>query len=164
MHTFFSYLLWTCVSFCSLSLFDRLRYGAQIAQIHSGSKTSSWHSFENFQARGVHSERQVILSNFSDITLPDVIQTWGWESLCVKPVRCPIMFVQQFYFNLHDIDTNVRWFATRFRGTRIVVTPDLVAEVLCDPKVSHPDHPSCDRLQTVSWDMFISHFYETPSI
>ena len=33
--------------------------------------------FENFQVRGVHPERQVILSDFSDTMLPDVIRTQG---------------------------------------------------------------------------------------
>ena len=42
-HTIFSYLLWTCVSFCFLSpsLSDRLHYGTQTAQIYSDSKPSS---------------------------------------------------------------------------------------------------------------------------
>ena len=33
--------------------------------------------FENFSRRGVHSERQVILSDFSDIDLPTVIHSRG---------------------------------------------------------------------------------------
>ena len=48
---------------------------------------------ENFQACGVHPKRQIILSDFSDTTLLDVIQTQGWESLCEKPVRCPVVFI-----------------------------------------------------------------------
>ena len=43
--------------------------------------------FENFQDSGVHSERQVILLDFFDITLPDVIWTRGGNpyvrNLCV---------------------------------------------------------------------------------
>ena len=35
---------------------------------------------ENFSRRGIHSERQVILADFVDIDLPDVIQSRGWES------------------------------------------------------------------------------------
>ena len=37
---------------------------------------------KNFSRQGIHSERQVILSNFSDTDLPTVIYSWGWESLC----------------------------------------------------------------------------------
>ena len=37
---------------------------------------------ENFSRRGIHSERQVILSDFSDTNLPVVIHSGGWESLC----------------------------------------------------------------------------------
>ena len=55
-------------------------------------------------------------------------------------------------------------FAERFRGTCIVVTPDLVSKVLRVPRVAHPDYPTCDRLQTVSRDELISHFCGTPSI
>ena len=55
-------------------------------------------------------------------------------------------------------------FVSTFRGTRIVVTSDLVTEVLCVPRLAHPDYPGCDRLQTVSKDELISHFCETPSI
>ena len=65
---------------------------------------------------------------------------------------------------MHAIDTSVPQFATTFRGTRIVVTPDLISEVLHIPKVAYPDYPSCERLRTVSRDELISHFCETPSI
>ena len=77
---------------------------------------------------------------------------------------CPVVFIQEFYSNIHDIDTSMPQFALQFRGTRIVVTPDLVAEVLRVPKVTHPNYPSCNRLQTVSKDELISHFCETSSI
>jgi len=42
---------------------------------------------ENFKKRGVHSERHVILSDFSDTPLPVVIRTWGWESILESPLR-----------------------------------------------------------------------------
>ena len=44
-----------------------------------------------------------------------------------------------------------------------MVTPDIVSDVLCVPKVEHPDYPSCDRLKTVSKDELISSFCEHPS-
>ena len=49
-------------------------------------------------------------------------------------------------------------------GTRIVVTPDLVSEILHVPRVAHPDYPTCQCLRTMSKDELLSHFYETPSI
>ena len=120
--------------------------------------------FENFQNCGVQLERQVILSDFSDTTLLDVIRTRGWEPLCEKPVRCPIVFTQEFYSNIHDIDTFVPQFVSTFRGTCIVVTPNIIFEVLHVPTVVHPNYPGCAHLQTVSRDDLISHFCETSSI
>ena len=73
------------------------------------------------------------------------------------------MFIQEFYSNMHAIDTSVPQFATTFRGSHIVVTPDLVAEVLQVLRVEHPNYPGRDCLRTVSKDKLISHFYETPS-
>ena len=70
--------------------------------------------FENFQKRGIHPNRQVILSDFSDTPLLGVIRIRGWESLCEKPSRCPIVFIQEFYSNIHCIDTSIPWFVTIF--------------------------------------------------
>ena len=119
--------------------------------------------FENFQNRGVHLELQVILSDFSNTALPEVIQTRGWESLCGKPERCPIVFIQEFYSNMHGINTSVPCFVTTFKGTHIVVTPDLISEVLHVPKVAHSNYPGCEHLRTVFRDELLSHFCETPS-
>ena len=52
---------------------------------------------ENFQKCGVHLECQVILLDFVDIPLPAIIRTQGWESLLERPMRCPIVFIQEFY-------------------------------------------------------------------
>ena len=65
---------------------------------------------------------------------------------------------------MHSIDTSMPQFVTTFRGTRIVVTPNLISEILHVPRVSHPNYPSCQRLRIVSKDELLSHFYETPSI
>ena len=43
---------------------------------------------ENFSLRGIHSECQVILSEFSDTDLPTVIYSRAWESLCGNSVTC----------------------------------------------------------------------------
>ena len=46
------------------------------------------------------------------------------------------------------------------RGTHIVVTLELVSDVLCVPRVKHPNYLGCKRLRTVSKDEMISVFYE----
>ena len=68
------------------------------------------------------------------------------------------------YTNIRGIDTFVPCFATTFQDTHIAVTPNLIFEVLHVPRVSHPDHPGYECLQTISTDELLSHFYETPSI
>ena len=45
----------------------------------------------------------------------------------------------------------------------MVVTPDIVSEVLHMPRVVHPDYPSYECLMTVSKDKLSSFFCETPS-
>ena len=48
---------------------------------------------ENFSRQGIHSERQVILSDFVDTDLPSVIHSRGWESLCDVLVTCPLVLI-----------------------------------------------------------------------
>ena len=119
---------------------------------------------ENFQKHGIHLERQVILSDFFNTPLFSVIRIYGCKSLLERPIRCPMVFIQEFYSNIHGIDTFVSRFVTTFRGTRIVVTPNLISEVLHVPRVAHLDYPGYKHLQTMSRDELLSHFYETPSI
>ena len=64
---------------------------------------------------------------------------------------------------MHKFDYSVPHFVTRVRGTCIVVTSDIVSEVLHVPRVAHPDYLGYDRLRTVSKDEFSSLFCETPS-
>ena len=73
------------------------------------------------------------------------------------------MIIQDFYSNMHRFDTSVPYFFFRIRGTRIVVTPNVVSEVLHIPRAAHPDYPNCDRLRTVSKEELSSLFCETPS-
>ena len=61
---------------------------------------------------------------------------------------------------MHGFDFLVPFFSTRVRGTHIVVTPQLVTDVLYVPRVEHPDHLGCERLRTVSKDEMISAFCE----
>ena len=77
---------------------------------------------ENFSDKAIHLECQVILSNFLDTPLPSVFSTWGWESLYEKPLRCPNVCIQEFYSNIHAINTFVPRFTMVFRGKRILVT------------------------------------------
>ena len=78
---------------------------------------------KNFSRRGIHLERQVVLSNFADTNLPSIIHSRGWESLCDIPITCPLMLIQEFYSNMHRIDRSVPLFLTHVRGKRIPVTP-----------------------------------------
>ena len=77
---------------------------------------------ENFSWQGVHYECRVILADFTDTDLPDVIHNRGWESLYDILVTCPSMLIQEFYSNMHGIDSSVPLFHTRVRGTHIFVT------------------------------------------
>ena len=79
-------------------------------------------------------------------------------------MRCLIMFIQEFYSIIHDIDTSVPQFVSTFRGTLIVVTLDLTSEVLNLPRVAHPDYLRYESLRTMSRDDLISHFYRTPFV
>ena len=60
---------------------------------------------------------------------------------------------------MHGFHFLVPLFSTRIRGTRIIVRPQLVVDVLHVLRVEHPDYPGCERLQTVSKDEMISTFY-----
>ena len=64
---------------------------------------------------------------------------------------------------MHGLDYSVPLFYTRVRGTRIVVTLELVSDVLHVLRIKHPNYPRCERLRTVSKDEMISAFYESPS-
>ena len=64
---------------------------------------------------------------------------------------------------MHGFDSSVPQFFTCIRGTRIVVTSNIVSEVLQVSRVAHLDYPSCDRLRTMSKDKLMSLFCETLS-
>ena len=68
---------------------------------------------KNFSRRGIHSKCQVILADFADTNLLSIIHSWGWESLCDDPVTCPLVLIQDFYSNMHEIDRLVPLFFTR---------------------------------------------------
>ena len=108
----------------------------------------------------IHSKCHVILSDFSDTLLPNLFRTWGWEFLCERPVKCPSVFIQEFYFNIHTIDTSIPQFTTIFWGTRIIVILKLISEVLHVPRVINPNYPSSPKLKALSRDEFATHFCE----
>ena len=118
---------------------------------------------ENFSRHGIPSEHQVILLDFFDTNLPTIIYSRGWESLCDISVTCPFMILQEFYSNMHGFDYFVPNFITRVRGTRIVVTLDLISEVLHESRVAHLDYLGCDLLRTVSKDELSFLFCEISS-
>ena len=64
---------------------------------------------------------------------------------------------------MHGFDFLVPHFITRVQGTCIVVTPEIVSNVLRVPRVEFPDYLGCKRLRTVSKDELKSAFYERPS-
>ena len=118
---------------------------------------------ENFSRRGIHLEHQVVLSYFANTNLPSVIHSRGWESLCDVPVTCPLVLIQEFYSNMHEIDRSVPLFFTRVQGMHIPVTPQLVADVFHVPRIEFPDYPSYEHLRTVSRDELMSFFCERPT-
>ena len=117
---------------------------------------------ENFSRQGIQSKCQVILGHFSDTNLPTVIHNWEWESLCDEPVTCPLILIQEFYSNMHEIDRSVPHLVTCVRGISIPVTPQLVTDLLRVPRIEFPNYPFCKRLRTVSKDKLMSSFYECP--
>ena len=64
---------------------------------------------------------------------------------------------------MHGFDYSIPQFSTRVRGIRMVVTSDIIFEVLHVPRVAHPDYPGFERLRIVSKDEPASLFCETPS-
>ena len=79
------------------------------------------------------------------------------------PVTCPSVIIQEFYSNKHRFNTSVPQFVTSVRGMCIVVTSDLILEVLHVPKVAYPNYPGCDHLRTMSKYELSSLFCETSS-
>ena len=57
---------------------------------------------------------------------------------------------------MHGFDYLVSHFITRVRGIRIVVTLEIVSDVLHVPRVEHLDYFGCERLRTMSKDELIT--------
>ena len=99
----------------------------------------------------------------SDFDLPIVDYSRGWESLYGIPITCPSVIIQEFYSNMHGFNYSVPYFVTRVWDTHIVVTPDLISEMLHIPRVEFANYPGCEHLRTVFKGELSSRFCETPS-
>ena len=64
---------------------------------------------------------------------------------------------------MHGFDTSIPQFVKQVRGIDIIVTFELISNVLHVPRVEFPNYPSCPCLWTVSKDELSSLFCETPS-
>ena len=84
------------------------------------------------------------------------ISLWDTRELSLRDHTGVFLQYAQF-------DYSIPWFITFARGTCIVVTPELISDVLHVSKESHPDYLGCPHLWTVSKDKLLSLFYKTPS-
>ena len=84
-------------------------------------------------------------------------------SLSGIPVACPFVIIQEFYYNMHGIDTSIPHFLSLIRGTRIVVTLEVVFEVLHVLRITYLNYPGYEHLRIVSKDELSSRFCETTS-
>ena len=147
-----------CLSFSSTSSFDPAPSHVRFRDDKARKDFS-----ENFSRRDIHSERQVILLDFSDTDLPTVNYSWVWKSLCDILVTCLSVIIHEFYSNMHGFEYSIPHFITRVQGMPIVVTPDIVSNVLHVPRVEFADYLGCEHLRTVSKDELSSRFCETLS-
>ena len=72
------------------------------------------------------------------------------------------MIIQEFYSNIHKFDYFILRFLTIVQGIRIVVTSELISNMLHVLRVSHLDYLSYPRLRTVSKEELMSLFCKTP--
>ena len=104
--------------------------------------------FENYQAHGVHPERQVTLPDLPTLYYPISFELGDGNLFVRNSCSAPSCLFRSFTL------------------TYMASIPPCLSllcnlEVLHVPRVVHPDYPSCDRLWTVSRDELISHFCET---
>ena len=69
-----------------------------------------------------------------------------------------VLFIQEFYSNMHEFDYSIPQFSTRSQGICMVVTLKIVSEVLHVPRVAHLAYPGYQCLRTVSKDELLSFF------
>ena len=73
------------------------------------------------------------------------------------------MIILDFYSNMHEINTLVPHFFSHVRGMHMVVTLEIVFEVLHIPRVAHPNYLCYGHLRKMSKDELSFHFCETHS-
>ena len=76
---------------------------------------------------------------------------------------CHSVIIQEFYSNIHGFNYFIPQFSTRAWGIRMVVTLNIVSEVLHIPRIVHLDYPGSECLRIMSKDELPSLFCETPS-
>ena len=74
--------------------------------------------------------------------------------------KCPNVFIQEFYSNIHAIDTSISHFTMIFKGTSIIVSSELISEALHVPRVVRLTYPSHPHLHSISRDELAIHFCE----
>ena len=74
--------------------------------------------------------------------------------------KCPSVFIQEFYSNIHAIDTSISHFTMIFKGTSIIVSSELISEALHVPRVVRLTYPSHPHLHSISRDELAIHFSE----
>ena len=153
---FFWYLLWWCFSVYLLLSFSRI--------------VCAWHPSANLLRLGTffisrHLLLIPLLFTFGFVmrrpvrtsrrTVPNVvfIRNGMWFYRIFPILLFPLSYtvrdgnlyviIYEFYSNMHGFDTFISWFVTQVRGTRIVVTPDLIFEILHILRVAHPDYLGC---------------------
>ena len=186
IHTFsFSYLLcWLSLSFSlSLSLSDTLRMAPK------RKTTPSWNPFhfeasssnptplsirfydekahqdfsENFSKHGIHWNATWFYWTFPILLYPLSFTVRVGNLYVGYPWVVPLWSYRSFTPICMVLILLCLSFITSVRGTRVVVTSELISDVLHVPRVSHPDYPRCPCLRIVSKDDLLSHFCETPS-
>ena len=68
-------------------------------------------------------------------------------------------FLFKLHFSCFSSKTFSKGFSWEVLSMHIVVTLDIVSDVLRVLRVEHPDYPCCDHFKTVSKDNLISFFF-----
>ena len=169
MHTYFLFIIFAIIvavwdfSDCLFLFLPLFLFTLVVSMAPKCKSTPARNPFRSDASSSSDPSPSNVLSDFADTGLPSVIHSRGWESLCDVSVTCPLVLIQEFYSNMHGINSSVPLFFTCVRGMRIPVTPQLVADVLRVSKIEFPDYLGCERLRTVSRDELMSAFCERPS-
>ena len=84
----------------------------------------------------------------------------GWEFLCERPVTYPSMFIKSFAPIYKMSILLYLGSLHKFHVTCIVVTPELISDVLQVPRVDSPNYLASLVLRALSRDVLASRFCE----